>query len=510
MRARARGEALGPLAGAPFAVKNLFDIEGLPTRAGSKINRERAPAERRRDAGRSGWRRPARCWSARSTWANTPMISPARTRTTAPRAIRTTSTHMSGRIVGRLGLGGRGRAGADRARLRHQRLDPRAFLALRHFRPEADLWPAFARGHVSVRLQLRPSRVRSRARVADLAASYDAMQGPDARDPAQSRASVEPTLPRLEERRGGPAHRPARRLFRARRATPRRFEAVERVAGALEASRDGRVARSRARARGRLSDHHGRGRGAACRPAARARRRFRSRRARPADRGRDAAGRLGGQGAEIPSLVPRARARNVPRRRHPARARDALPRAADRPEDLHARRRGNAGAGRISASSPSRFRSSACRWSAVPVWTTGVALPIGVQVIAPPWREDLALRVARALEREGVVSAPVGAAVEEGAMSVERDFALGGAQQRQGRRARRHLAQAGRSRRQCRPELRPHSQFRRRRHGGQAARANSTHGSARRSSNAIPIRRRSRCACARSMTASCCSRRCPI
>lgn len=44
--ARARGETLGPLAGVPFAVKNLFDIEGLPTRAGSKINRERAPATR--------------------------------------------------------------------------------------------------------------------------------------------------------------------------------------------------------------------------------------------------------------------------------------------------------------------------------------------------------------------------------------------------------------------------------------------------------------------------------
>jgi 1-carboxybiuret hydrolase len=44
--ARARGEALGPLAGVPFAAKNLFDIEGLPTRAGSKINRERAPATR--------------------------------------------------------------------------------------------------------------------------------------------------------------------------------------------------------------------------------------------------------------------------------------------------------------------------------------------------------------------------------------------------------------------------------------------------------------------------------
>jgi AtzE family amidohydrolase len=35
---RARGEALGPLAGVPYAVKNLFDIEGLTTLAGSKVN----------------------------------------------------------------------------------------------------------------------------------------------------------------------------------------------------------------------------------------------------------------------------------------------------------------------------------------------------------------------------------------------------------------------------------------------------------------------------------------
>lgn len=34
----------GPLAGVPVAVKNLLDIQGLPTRAGSKINRERPPA----------------------------------------------------------------------------------------------------------------------------------------------------------------------------------------------------------------------------------------------------------------------------------------------------------------------------------------------------------------------------------------------------------------------------------------------------------------------------------
>ena len=43
---RARGETLGPLAGVPFAVKNLFDVAGLPTLAGSKINRTLPPATR--------------------------------------------------------------------------------------------------------------------------------------------------------------------------------------------------------------------------------------------------------------------------------------------------------------------------------------------------------------------------------------------------------------------------------------------------------------------------------
>jgi aspartyl-tRNA(Asn)/glutamyl-tRNA(Gln) amidotransferase subunit A len=55
-RARARAAAIdrvlaeggdpGPLAGVPFAAKNLFDIAGLPTRAGSRINRS-APAAAR-------------------------------------------------------------------------------------------------------------------------------------------------------------------------------------------------------------------------------------------------------------------------------------------------------------------------------------------------------------------------------------------------------------------------------------------------------------------------------
>ncbi len=43
---RTAGRPLPVLAGVPFAVKNLFDIQGLPTRAGSKINRDLPPAGR--------------------------------------------------------------------------------------------------------------------------------------------------------------------------------------------------------------------------------------------------------------------------------------------------------------------------------------------------------------------------------------------------------------------------------------------------------------------------------
>jgi len=41
-----KGRHRGPLAGVPFAVKNLIDIEGLPTRAGSKINLDGPKARR--------------------------------------------------------------------------------------------------------------------------------------------------------------------------------------------------------------------------------------------------------------------------------------------------------------------------------------------------------------------------------------------------------------------------------------------------------------------------------
>ncbi|MES2564872.1 MAG: AtzE family amidohydrolase [Pseudomonadota bacterium] len=43
-----------------------------------------------------------------------------------------------------------------------------------------------------------------------------------------------------------------------------------------------------------------------------------------------------------------------------------------------------------------------------PLWTDH-GLPIGVQLIAPPWREDVCLKAARALERAGVARSPIAA-----------------------------------------------------------------------------------------------------
>ena len=47
--------------------------------------------------------------------------------------------------------------------------------------------------------------------------------------------------------------------------------------------------------------------------------------------------------------------------------------------------------------------------AAVPVWLGHDTLPVGVQVIAAPWREDVCLRIAHQLEMAGVCAAPVAA-----------------------------------------------------------------------------------------------------
>jgi amidase/aspartyl-tRNA(Asn)/glutamyl-tRNA(Gln) amidotransferase subunit A len=43
----------------------------------------------------------------------------------------------------------------------------------------------------------------------------------------------------------------------------------------------------------------------------------------------------------------------------------------------------------------------------VPVWGCHATLPMGVQIVAAPWREDLVLRIAHHLQLAGVAHAPV-------------------------------------------------------------------------------------------------------
>ena len=171
-RARAKAKAIDaapdksklPLAGVPFAVKNLFDIEGVVTVAGSKINRAYPPA--RQDAPLI-----ARLEAAGAVLVGALNMGEYAYDFTGENVHDGPSRNPHDyephdrRLVRRLGRRGRRRPGAARARLRHQRLHPRAVLALRHLRPEADLRPPDARAHVSVRRQPRSSRsLRARGR----------------------------------------------------------------------------------------------------------------------------------------------------------------------------------------------------------------------------------------------------------------------------------------------------------------------------------------------------------
>ena len=78
----------------------------------------------------------------------------------------------AGRLVRRLGRGGRGAALPRRDRDRHRRLDPPARGLHRHRRHQADLWPLLALGHRRLRLLARPGRAdrAHRARCRDPAA----------------------------------------------------------------------------------------------------------------------------------------------------------------------------------------------------------------------------------------------------------------------------------------------------------------------------------------------------
>ena len=232
--ARARGETLGPLAGAPFSVKNLFDVAGLPTRAGSKINRERRPAdadatliERLEAAGAVLVGALNMGEYAYDFTGENAHDGPSRN----PHDLTRMSGGSSGGSGSAVGGGltplalGSDTNGSIRV--------PSSLCGVFGLKPTyGRLTRAKTFPFVASLDHLGPF-ARS---VGDLAASYDAMQGADPLDPGQTPRPLEPTLDALET--GGSVQVGRLGGYFAQNLFPEARAAVERVADALGAVRE--------------------------------------------------------------------------------------------------------------------------------------------------------------------------------------------------------------------------------------------------------------------------------
>jgi 1-carboxybiuret hydrolase len=400
---RARGEALGPLAGAPFAVKNLFDVAGLATRAGSKINRERAPAV-------SDAALVARMEAADAVLVGALNMGEYAYDFTGENAHDGPSRnpHDLSRMAG----GSSGGSGAAVA----GGLAPIALGSDTNgsIRVPSSLCGVFGLKPTYGRLSRAGTfpfvasldHVGPLARSAgDLALSYDSMLGRDDRDPAQADQPAAAASPTLDD---GIAGLRIARLggYFARSAGPSAISAVDTIARALKADRVVELTGAdRARSAAYLITMV---EGAALHLA---RLRERAQDFDPEVRDRLIAGTM------VPGAWA-AQAQKFRRQFHSATValfRDvdillapATPCRAPMLEQTTFVLDGHEMLVRPNIglfTQPISFIGLPV--VAAPVWTEGEILPIGVQIIAAPWREDLALRVAWALERDGVVRAPV-------------------------------------------------------------------------------------------------------
>ena len=292
-RARARARAIdaaiaagknpGPLAGVPFAVKNLFDVKGLPTRAGSKINRDLAPSprdatlvERLEAAGAVLVGALNMGEYAYDFTGENVHDGPSRNPHDTTRMTGGSSGGSGGAVGGGLVPLALGSDTNGSIRV------PSSFCGIFGLKPTyGRLSRARSFPFVSSFDHLGPF-ARS---VDDLALAYDAMQGPDADDAACTTRPPEPVSALLAQDIGGLRIAIAGGYFQ-KNVFPEAKEAVARVAKALGTTRVDRNPGSRTRPRRGLCHHHRRRRVAASRPPAQAPERFRSGGARPPDRGR--------------------------------------------------------------------------------------------------------------------------------------------------------------------------------------------------------------------------------
>ncbi|SCB19037.1 aspartyl-tRNA(Asn)/glutamyl-tRNA(Gln) amidotransferase subunit A [Bradyrhizobium yuanmingense] len=396
----AAGKKVGPLAGVPFAVKNLFDVAGLPTRAGSKINRDLAPAKR--DA----------TLIERMEAAGAVLVGALNMGEYAydftgenihdgPSRNPHDTTRMSGGSSGGSGsaVGGALVPIALGSDTNGSIRVPSSFCGIFGLKPTyGRLSRARSFPFVASLDHLGPF-ARS---VADLALAYDAMQGPDADDGACTTRGLEPVTPRLDESISGLRVAIAGGHFQ-KNVFPEAVEAVSRVAQALGATQVVDVPEaSRARAAAYVitttegaSLHLDR------------------LRKRPGDFDPAVRDRLIA-GAMVPaSLVDRAQKFRRWYRAQLAeifRSVDVLLAPAT---PCTAPKLGQVNFNLDGVELPVRanigIHTQPISFIGLPVVAVPVPLeplPIGVQIICAPWREDIALRVAHALEKVGVVAAP--------------------------------------------------------------------------------------------------------
>jgi AtzE family amidohydrolase len=408
-RARARAAAIdaaggkaGPLAGVPFAVKNLIDVAGLPTRAGSKINRDHQPATL--DAPLV-----ARLEAAGAILVGALNMGEYAYDFTGENAHDGASRnpHDTTRMTGGSSGGSGGAVGGGLVPLALGSDTNGSIRVPSSFCGTFGLKPTYGRltragsfPFVSALDHLGPL-ARS---VRDLAAAYDAMQGYDAADPVCVDRPVEPVVPVLDSGISGLRIGSAGGYFRAG-ASPEALAALDAVAVALDASGnvtipDAQLARSAAYI---ISTTEG---------AALHLERLRT---RPDDFDADVRDRL-----IAGALVPAAAVVQAQKFRRWYREQmlrlfesyDAIlapatpcvaPLIGQKTFVLDGKEvplRPNIGV----YTQPISFIGLPV--VAVPL-PTASGLPIGVQIITAPWREDIALRIAHALEASGTARAPL-------------------------------------------------------------------------------------------------------
>lgn len=232
--ARVRGRSdVPPLAGVPYAVKNLFDVAGLPTLAGSRINEARAPAScdatlvgRFRDAG-------AILIGALNMDAYAYGFTTENTAYGAshnPHDLARSAGGSSGGSAAAVAAGlvpltlGSDTNGSIRV--------PASFCGIFGLKPTFGRLPRAGSAAFAASLDHLGPFARN---VTDLATAYDVLQGPDAADPACAQRPAEPTSAGLE---AGIAGLRVARLagYFDRFATARAREASRIAAQALGAS----------------------------------------------------------------------------------------------------------------------------------------------------------------------------------------------------------------------------------------------------------------------------------